>query len=213
MIRTMTDVWSVSQQTRLTSLDLSNSVMDGTFSLLAGLTNLQHLTLHSISNIYGEKIPDMLQSLQPALRCLQTLDVSSNKISYLVPLMASTGLKALNLIDNEIECVQALSGLTALETLRLCTNNKSVACFRDISGLAGLTALETLDLSRTGVRDLMGLTALTRLTSLDITSNNVSSLVPLAGLTALRKLDIHGCTGDTDASALTWVDVCDDNDW
>ena len=98
-----------------------------------------------------------------------------------------TALEYLDLADNSISDISALTGLTALTTLYL--ENNSIS---DISALDDLTALTTLYLSYNSISDISALDDLTALEYLDLAGNSISDVSDLEDLTALRNLFLSG---------------------
>lgn len=81
------------------------------------------------------------------------------------------GVTCLNLHNNSIRKIEALSGLTNLRVLILSFNGLS-----KLEGLEGLTQLEKLDVSYNFVKRIDGLKGLQALRTLDLTSNQIFKL-------------------------------------
>jgi hypothetical protein len=194
-------------------------VFDGTtldnLNLLAGLTNLQRLSLSDtqvsdvtplagltnlqILNLSGTQVSDVAPLA--GLTALQSLDLTGTRVaergfsaefsdeffksSDLTPLAGLTALRSLDLTGTQVSDVAPLTGLTALQSLNLSGTQVS-----DVAPLAGLTALRGLDLANTQVSDLAPLAGLTNLQRLDLGGTQVSDVSPLAGLTALHTLGL-----------------------
>jgi len=115
------------------------------------------------------------------------LNLRENKISDLRALSGLTGLTILVLDDNQISDLRALSGLTGLTILELNDNQIS-----DLSALSGLTGLTELWLNNNQISDLSALSGLTGLTMLEVRNNKISDLSALSGLTGLTTLRLSG---------------------
>ncbi|MDE0191563.1 MAG: leucine-rich repeat domain-containing protein [Gammaproteobacteria bacterium] len=151
----------------------------------------------AITAALGQRAGDPVTSGE--LSTLESLDAGSAGIADLTGLESATGLRTLELYDNNISDISALAGLTGLVWLDLSYNSIS-----DISALAGLTGLETLDLSFNDISDLSMLASLTGLGWLNLGDNNVSAISALAGLTGLETLHLSG-NDISDISALAGV--------
>ncbi len=97
------------------------------------------------------------------------LNLTENKISDLSALSGLTGLTELWLIGNQISDLSALSALTGLKMLRLDSNQ-----IRDLRALSGLTGLTRLWLNNNQISDLR---ALSGLTELELSNNQISDLL------------------------------------
>lgn len=95
-----------------------------------------------------------------------------------------------------IRDVEALSGLTSLEDLRLDRNE-----IHDISALSGLTSLKKLYLSQNRIGDISSFSSLTSLKELDLNDNQIADISALSDLTSLNQLFLFG-NGIQDISAL-----------
>lgn len=110
---------------------------------------------------------------------ITTLDLSGTPSTILGPgrtltaigdIKYFTGLTSLNLSNNEIEDIRALSGLTKLTILDL-SNNK----IKDISVLAGMTSkLDTLRLENNNISDISTLRGLKNSAKLDLSGNDIA---------------------------------------
>ena len=94
-------------------------------------------------------------------------------------------LESLDLSDNSISDVSALSGLINLTSLWLYNNSIS-----DVSALSGLIGLEELSLRNNSISDVSGLSGLINLTSLWLYNNSISDLLPLVSNTGLGTGDV-----------------------
>jgi len=128
---------------------------------------------------------------------LMSLDLGDNQISDISALSGLTNLECLDLGENQISDISALSGLTNLKSLDLWGNQIS-----DISALSGLTNLECLYLGENQISDISALSGLTNLKSLDLWCNQISDISALSGLTNLWGL-VLWCNQISDISALS----------
>ena len=136
------DLSSLSQLTKLTSLTIignQSPILD-----LAPLLNLQKLKLLHISLSVIRNVDAL-----GGLKALETLRLNGvvvvegrRRLNDLSPLSGLTGLRTLELTENEITDISPLSGLTGLTELNLSENE-----IVDISPLSGLTGLLTLNLN------------------------------------------------------------------
>jgi hypothetical protein len=129
---------------------------------------------------------------------LTFLNASYKGITSPVGLEYAANLESLDLSQNRISDISALSGLSKLATLVL--NNNTIT---DISPLSGLTNLRELDIHDNGVSDVSALSRLTNLQSLILRRNMIRDISALSGLTHLRHLDLHQCRRIADLSPLS----------
>ena len=114
----------------------------------------------------------------------------------------------LELRENRISDIGALSGLTNLEVLDLSMNQIS-----NISALSGLVNMISLDVhDNHSISDLSAVSGMAKLTSLTARHNSIGSVWPLSGLAELSHLDLfENQIGDVSALAglksLTYVDL------
>lgn len=141
------------------------------------------------------------------IESVDTLDLSSMRLTSLEGLEHFTSLESLNLDDNHIE---NLSPLEALNLTALSARDNQI---RDLAPLAEMTSLTELDVrgnqinsiaeiaSLPGLRklnvrdnqlaDVQGVEQLTRLTELNIRGNRISDIRPIGDLNQLRELNIR----------------------
>jgi Leucine-rich repeat (LRR) protein len=135
--------------------------------------------------------------LAPAdVAALDTLSVTQAGVIDLGGIGCLTGLRALDLSDNDLLNVSELGALTGLTTLRLGGND-----IEDLAPLGGLTGLAVLDVSRNELTSVAPLAGLTGLAELYASGNELRDLTPLAALGGLRVLDLGG-NGLFDAAPL-----------
>ena len=182
------DLTGLEHAHRLTYLDLGyrsrgvdirsdiNTVSVSDFSPLEGLTNLQRLSLGTITDI----------SFLANLTNLTHLAIAPNDLTDISPLANLINLDTLYLSDNNLTDISPLANLTGLTVLSLWGNNIS-----DISPLANLTGLNELDLHGNNISDISPLANLTKLTWLWLQKNNISDVSPLANLTNLTTLSLY----------------------
>ena len=161
----------------------------------AAISGAEMRTLTTL-NASGKRISD-LTGLEYATG-LTDLDLSDNAISAISALSGlTTGLTDLDLSDNAISAISDLSGLTGLTDLGLSDNAIS-----DISALSGLTGLTGLQLDDNRISDISALSGLTNLTGLQLDDNRISAISALSGLTNLTGLQLSG-NRISDISALS----------
>ncbi|PZE20020.1 leucine-rich repeat domain-containing protein [Paenibacillus xerothermodurans] len=124
---------------------------------------------------------------QEEIARLTELNASGRAIRDLTGIEHATGLKSLNLSDNEIGDVSQLGALAELETLILNGNGLS-----DVDGIGGLPSLTSLWLTNNQISDLRQLSSLGRLQHLYAAHNRVNSLAGLEELQQLTDLNLAG---------------------
>jgi len=172
---------SLTQLTRLESLNLSNNELKVLPESLGQLTQLRSLDLSSNDL---KALPESLGQLTQ----LQSLDISQNQLKALPgSLTKLTNLRSLNVSQNELKALpKTLGHLTQLQSLNVSNNLlKSLP-----SSLSELTGLKSLDLTRnelTALSESIG--QLSQLTSLSLTLNKLSKLpMSLGQLSRLESL-------------------------
>ena len=116
---------------------------------------------------------------------LKVLNLSENQAIDITPLANLMGLQELYLSGSDISDLTPLANLTGLKVLHL-SRNKII----DITPLANLTGLKKLYLKGNEISDLTFLAVLTGLQELDLSHNEISDPTPLANLTGLQVLDL-----------------------
>lgn len=171
---TIRDLTALSFMTNLTTLDLSNNALTD-LSPLSALTSLQELNVSYNS----------LTSIAPLSTCtsLTKLNAAGNQLDHLTA-FPSIALTYLDLSNNLLTDVSALSGMTALTELDLSKNKLT-----DISALATLNSLSSLRFSRNQVTALPKWEASCALTAIDGSHNKLTSVAPLKGLMHLNKVN------------------------
>jgi len=143
---------------------------------------IQKTGILHLRNCRLKTIPEELFELE----WLETLDLSSNRITDISALKKLTGLKYLYLNSNEITDISALERLTELQALTLSSNQ-----IIDISALEKLTGLQYLYLDSNKITDISALEKLTGLRSLDLRSNEITDISVLERLIGLKSLDLN----------------------
>ena len=193
---TISDLSPLSGLTNLTTLRIDGFLDIKDLSPLSNLTGLQALWIRASGN-NGTFYLDDLSPLS-GLTQLRELRLDSEGISSFDWAADLTALTSLECYGGEAtyENVDALSGMTQLQTLRLPIRSYGDnAVPYDIQGLAGLTELVYLDIP-CGVKDLTPLANLTKLTYLSFhNGGNIQgsdkSLEPLRNLTNLTQLEFN----------------------
>ena len=164
-------LWSIKELTLSAELQTTKD--------LKWLQNLEKLT------IIGGKIDD--PSPFSGLNNLQHLQISGTTVSSDVVEAIGTlsKLKTLILTECGISSISPLTHLTQLELLDLGNN-----AIRDITALSDLQKLHTLNLSSNALISLDGLTSLTSLAVLDVSFNSIVTTAPLAYMQSLRELNV-----------------------
>ena len=116
---------------------------------------------------------------------LRELDLRDNELEDISALSRLGNLRTLDLRSNAIDDISALSGLGNLHTLDLIGN-----AIDDISDLSGLANLRYLFLDDNRVEDVSPLSDLANLISLSLVRNAIVDISPLSGLTELGRLGL-----------------------
>ena len=130
----LTDLSALASQTSITSLTLRNSDQLTSVASLSQASHLKSLTL------YGKALTDL--SPLSSLSGLERLSVTRTSIRNAAFLSGMTGLKELELTDNDdLSSVPELAGLTGLERLTL-ESDELIASQDDLRSLTNLRALK-----------------------------------------------------------------------
>lgn len=146
------------------------------------LSSLAHLTsLHITDTIVSSEEMKVIGSLVT----LEKLTLSGCSLSTTTYLDTLTGLTFLDLSNNAIRNIQALTGMKNLQELYLKQN-----ALTDLSDLAGLTSLKTLDVSNNSLATITPIFTLSGLNRLDASSNFLTELYDIQKMTGLKYLSI-----------------------
>ena len=146
-------------------------------TVLSGLTTLKKLAIRN-TPVATEEL-----SIIGALPNLKELTLAGCRLTTTAGLETATGLTFLDIQNNNIRNIDALSGMTQLQTLYLCDN-----AVVEVEPLASLKNLTILDISRNTIRDIFPICELTGLTFLNISENRVTDLSRIDHLTNLTDL-------------------------
>lgn len=173
-----TTLEQISQLSKLHTLTITDSVVSSQDQkIIANLPNLTNLTLRGCQL-------STIANLKPATK-LSYLDIGNNTIRDLTALSNMTGLTQLYLDHNAVISLQAISGLTMLDVLDVSFNSLA-----STSHLAALTNLTDLNISNNGLMNLDGVERLAALHRFDASHNNLISIDVLAGAPNLVYLDV-----------------------
>jgi Leucine-rich repeat (LRR) protein len=173
-----TTLEQISQLSKLHTLTITDSVVSSQDQkIIANLPNLTNLTLRGCQL-------STIANLKPATK-LSYLDIGNNTIRDLTALSNMTGLTQLYLDHNAVISLQAISGLTMLDVLDVSFNSLA-----STSHLATLTNLTDLNISNNGLMNLDGVERLAALRRFDASHNNLISIDVLAGAPNLVYLDV-----------------------
>ncbi len=169
---------NISYLSNLKELTIKDTtVTQGVLETIAALPLLSKLTLADCG-IAG------ITPLKNAVD-LEYLDLNNNTIRTIDAISAMTKLQELNLSHNAITSLKALSSNTALTTLNLASNDIS-----SLAALSSLTGLKTIDASTNKITKLGEIGKLTALTTLSLKNNKLKSIDDLSGCLALTDLNI-----------------------
>ena len=172
-----TELSGLESLTRLRTLEISNTPLEGTLDL-SRFRDLEQLDLHGtgLSNVSG------LENLTQ----LTALNLSDTNVNDLRPLERAEYLKELHLSGMNLERVVGLESLWRVTKLRLdrCTG-------LDLRRVAMLYQLEEITLEGIEDTDLSPLASLGSLTRLGLAGSRISDVAPLAKL-KLSLLDVRG---------------------
>ena len=166
----------VGQLANLTELKISGvSVDQDILTTIAKLPKLKKLTLSNCS----------LASISPlsSAQGLVTLDLSQNTIRNISALSNMADLQELNLQHNAIVDLSALSACNSLKKLEVSYNSNT-----SISPISGLSGLTWLDASRNSISDLEDMSRLTSLKYISLSNNTLTSIASLSACTGLTEL-------------------------
>ena len=175
-------------QLRATSADRVGPTADATVRLAASPASevtFAAALRTAVAKAAGRESGEPLTRLDVAR--VRELRAASSEIADLTGLEHAINLASLDLTDNSVSGLAALSNLDGLRILRLGGNGLD-----DISALSRLTSLEELWLNDNRVSNLRPLTGLTSLAWLEVARNEVRDLPALSGMTALNRLRLDG---------------------
>jgi internalin A len=154
----------------------------GAVNPISALSNLETLTITDTA-VQAEELP-VIGSLSK----LQNLTLQNCGLSTSAGLENAVNLIYLDLSENTIRNIDALSAMKNLQELNL-QNNHAVT---DLSKLSSLRALTKLDVSGNMLTTLSPITGLAGLTSIDASENTITDLSKIDQLTALTYLSVAG---------------------
>lgn len=120
-------------------------------------------------------------------RALALLDLEGNEIVKLDAIAGLTGIQSLDLTKNKITDIKPIEGLAKLQYVKLTDNQ-----IADLSPLSKLEKVTVLDVSNNQVQDLAPVADLKKLHSLYVAGNKITDIAPLASLPKLDSLDLSG---------------------
>jgi internalin A len=177
---------------QLRSLSLWGCQVD--FSALAGLTNLQTLSLFSVANTDCKGLTNL-----PSLRDLL---IQSSQLQSLEGLAGLYNLQTVMLprCSHLKRIINLSDDLVNLKTFDV----NDCSSLEDISGLANVTSLHTLNCSKcTSLRDIRPLASLHQLERLDFSKNtSLEDISPLIHLAGLKRLSLNECSKVEDITSL-----------
>ena len=117
------------------------------------------------------------------------MDLDNNQISDISAISGLTNLKRLGLYNNQISDISAISGLTNLNYLHLSNNQ-----ITNINVISGLTKLIRLDLDNNQISNISAISGLAKLKYLYLSDNQISDISVIERLTELTDLDLNSQT-------------------
>ncbi len=163
----------------LQKLTIDNGV-SGQLASISTLSNLETLIITDTA-VQAEELP-VIGSLSK----LQSLTLQNCGLSTSAGLEKAVNLRYLDLSENTIRNIDALSEMINLQELNL-QNNHAVT---DLSKLSSLRALTRLDVSGNMLTTLSPITGLTGLTYIDASENAITELAKIDQLTMLTYLSV-----------------------
>ncbi|PPA28450.1 hypothetical protein C3737_19220 [Aeromonas jandaei] len=115
---------------------------------------------------------------------LDRLNAVGKHIENLAGLQFATNLVALDVTDNDISDISAISELP-LSTLKIAANRLA-----DIHQLGRISTLTMLDISGNGIDSLSPIADLLNLTTLSVSNNPIDDLSPLGKMSKLKQLEV-----------------------
>lgn len=173
--------------THITSLDLSNSVLDDYANDRNRITDVEDLKV---------------------LTNLVSLNLNGNDISSLDDLKNLNNLNTLKLSDTEISDLDDLKNLSNITYLDI-SNNSSIDS-DDLSDLKNLTNLKYLNASNDKIDDVSSLSGLTHLTTLYIEDNPIKDYTPILDIAKslyYKDFDISSVIGNVSYDTDTTIDA------
>ena len=164
------------------TIDLSyNNITD--ISALKDSTNLISLHLNN-NNIFD------ISALKDCF-AISTLNISYNNISDLSVLSTIDDLQYFDARNNNIKDIKVLKNCKTLKSsaTHIDLRNNVIS---DISALSGYAALEVLYISDNKIKDLSPLSTISTLQSLFANNNEITDVAPLADLASLSTLQVVG---------------------
>ena len=202
---------ALSLMTYLTKLTIHGS--DADLSVVSSLNHLEELDLTGCKPT-GELLAALAQF--PALQKLTLADCG---LSSIADLSGASHLVSLNLNNNTVRNIEAISTMTSLQELSM--QHNALTGLDTLSGLANLkkldvsynvltsleplgncSALTWLNASNNSISSLKGVDRLSGLDYLDASYNKLSDVTPLSGSVKLTQLNLSNNTL-TDISALS----------
>ena len=149
-------------------------------SSLADLRHLAYLEKLTLSTGLSGQLSHI-----SGLSCLTELSVSNTAVSAeeLTVIGHLPSLTKLSLSGCSLSTTVGLESAISLTHIDLSNN-----AIRNISALTFLSKLQEVNLSHNALNDLTALSTLTGITSLDVSNNNLTTLAPVTSLSSLKKL-------------------------
>lgn len=194
------DYSDLRQMSFLETLTIENGV-SGQLQNLSGLANLTELKI-SDTTVSQEDL-----KVIAALPLLKNLTLQNCGLTSIAPLGVAKELITLDLNNNTIRNIDALSGMQKLQELYLQHN-----ALTDLSALSTCTGLTKLDVSYNSLTSIAPITSLSGLTVLNAETNNITDLGAIGNLTVLTALSLKSnkltsVSGIDNCTALTDLNV------
>ncbi|MDR0889873.1 MAG: leucine-rich repeat domain-containing protein [Oscillospiraceae bacterium] len=172
---TVADYSDLRHFTGLKSLTILGGDADD-YAFLAALEDLEYLNL-SGSLVSFETLEKI--GLLPNLR---ELNLSSCGLSNILPLAEASTMTAIDLSDNSISNIGALSACKNLATVNLSRN-----ALTSLDAISEIDTLQELDVSENNLTSISALSECTALTHLNASDNSLSSIAAVSSLKKLRE--------------------------
>ncbi len=169
---------NISSLAKLEELQITNTpVSSEELAIIGSLSNLKKLTLSGC----GLSTTAGLKTTKD----LTHLDLSNNTIRNIDALSAMKNLKEVNLKQNALSDLSALASCSSLTSLNVSGNSLTT-----IAPVCSITTLTKLNADNNSISQFGNISQLTALTELTLSYNQLTDVSPIASVTSLKTLDV-----------------------